>query len=61
MPRLSTHDMTSAYKQVAVAPEQLCFSVIAIFSPIARTWVSWTVCHSGSRLQWLNSIGSLHS
>ena len=38
-PRLSTHDMTSAYRQVAVAPEQLCFSVIAVFSPITRTWV----------------------
>ena len=31
--------MTSAYRQVAVAPEQLCFSVIAVFSPITRTWV----------------------
>ena len=38
-PRFSTHDMTSAYRQVAVAPEQLPFSVVAVWSPIARSWV----------------------
>jgi hypothetical protein len=38
-PCLSTHDMTSAYRQIAVAPEHLRFSVIAVYSPVSKSWV----------------------
>ena len=38
-PRLSTHDMTSAYRQIAVAPEHSRFSVIAVYSPVSKSWV----------------------
>ena len=38
-PRFSTHDMTSAYRQVAVAPEHLHFCVIAVWSPVSKCWM----------------------
>ena len=38
-PRFSTHDMTSAYRQVAVAPEHLRFCVVAVWSPVSKCWM----------------------
>ena len=36
--------MTSAYRQVAVMPEQLCFSVVAVYNPHSKSWVYGELC-----------------
>ena len=43
-PVFSTQDMTSAYRQIAVMPEQLCFSVVAVYDPHSGSWVYGELC-----------------
>ena len=38
-PNMSTSDMASAFRQIPVHPDHLPFSVIAVYSPVAKKWV----------------------